>query len=109
MSSDDNNQDPSTKTTAQMDARDVHLHVLELVLPAGWTRVTPKFWTKDRDGLETYEAEVDGFTLQVVLKADQQWMGRLKGPDGTKIETDLYKRQPDVVRALILALEQLKP
>lgn len=97
------------KTTTRMDSSDLHLHVLQLVLPADWKQVPPQFWTKDRGGFQTYETEVDGFTLQVELKSDERWLGRLLGPDGTKIETDLHERQRDAVRALVLAIEQLKP
>lgn len=106
MDSDEQNKDASSKATARMESRDVHLHVLQMVLPADWTRVTPKFWTKDRDSLETYEANVDGYTLQIELKSDQLWVGRLKSADEVVAETDRHKRQPAAIRELVELLEQ---
>jgi hypothetical protein len=106
MSPDDNDTEASKKTTKRMEARDLHFHVLDLVLPAQWERVTPQFWTKDRDSLETYEAQINGCTVQVEMKSDQLWVARLEAPDGTKIETSRFERQPDAVRAIAEALDQ---
>ena len=100
MSPDENDVDAGKKTTKRMEARDLHLHVLDLVLPADWERVTPKFWTKDRDSLETYEATVEGSTLQVELKSDQLWVGRVETADGSTTQTERFERQPDAVRAV---------
>ncbi len=108
MSSDDKHASAANKTTTRMEARELHLHVLDLVLPADWERTTPQFWTKDRDSLETYEAEIDGFTLQVELKSDELWIGRLEAPDGSKTKTDSFRSQPHAVRALVEALESHK-
>lgn len=105
MSPDDDNTDASNKTTARMEARELHLHVLDLVLPADWERVTPQFWTKDRDSLETYEATIDGATVQVELKSDQLWEARLETEDGATFETDRYEHQPDAVRAIVEVIE----
>lgn len=100
MSGDDNNASDNDKTTTRMQARDLHLHVLDLVLPADWERVTPQFWTKDRDSQETYEAHIGGCKVQIELKSDQLWIGRLETSDENQVETERFERQPDAVRAL---------
>jgi hypothetical protein len=106
MSPDENDADAGKKTTKRMEARDLHLHVLDLVLPADWERVTPQFWTKDRDSLESYEATIDGSIVQVELKSDQLWMGRVETADGSTTETERFERQPDAVRAVAAVLTQ---
>lgn len=96
------------RTTTKMEARELHLHVLELVLPTEWTRITPKFWTKDRDSLETYEALVDGYKLHIELKSDRTWLGRLEQPDGTRVETDSFDKLPQAARALVALFDQAR-
>lgn len=105
MSPEDKDPQVSKKTTKRMASRDLHLHVLDLVVPADWKRVTPQYWTKDRDSLETYEAHIQGCTVQVELKSDQLWVGRVEAADGTKSETSRYERQPDAVRAVAEILD----
>lgn len=106
MSSDNDAGVGNDKTTAQMDARDLHLHVLDLVLPAEWSRVTPQFWTKDHDSMETYEAHIHGRKVQVELKSDHLWIGRLESSGDSTTETDRFERQTDAVRALAKLLEE---